>query len=904
LGVVLFEMLTGRRPFVGGRSEVLRAIVRDEPAPLAPTRADLPEGLNRIVGKLLSKSRATRYTRARDVIDALARLGASSDASVMAVAAPDRAAGSGRLPAPLTSFVGRERELVELEAIMARTRLLTLTGAAGTGKTRLAARLATKVADEFADGVYFVPLASLADSGLVAPAIAQALGIAELPGRSVLERLTTFLADRQTLLVLDNMEQVMQAAPTVSDLLETCPRLEVVVTSRVALRLDGEHEYPVPALGVPDPGTAHDVESLSEYSAVSLFVDRARAANPGFGLTDQNSAAVAELCRKLDGLPLTIELAAARVKLFTPQAMVARLGQRLDLLKGGPRDRPARQQTLREAMNWSYDLLEEGEQRLFRWISAFVGGFNLDAAERVCGTVTEDTGQLVDRLSLLVDHSLLRSVEAPAEEPRFTMLETIQAYGVERLSVAGELDEARRAHAEYYLELAERAEPELTAEEQTSWLNRLALEHDNLRAALAWAEERGEVEIGLRFAVALWRYWLVRGHMNEGRPAIERLLAMPEGRVSQAVRARALNGLGTIAHNQGDNVEARAVLEESLALFRRIDDRRGIATVLNNLSWVACELCDFETGETLAHEALELCRESNDRRGWALAVNNLGWIANYRGEQRTAQAYHEESLALRREIGDHRGVAFALCNLAWAQQLGGEFEAAEARLAEAGTVLERVKDATLQAWMLAIRARIARDLGEYERALEILEEVRSLWREGGNRSILAWAATSMGEIELARGNSERASVLLAEGLKGWNEIGSTFGVGIALLGLGEVAQAKGEGAKAVRLMRESLTIRHSLADKLGTAECLEGLSQVAVSQSRPRLAAHLLGCADALRDSLNAPLPPVKRAWRESLETVLLRELGREGFDSEWSAGRWTEFEAVPALASELSSDA
>ncbi|MGD8700347.1 MAG: tetratricopeptide repeat protein, partial [Gemmatimonadales bacterium] len=814
LGVVLYEMLAGRRPFTGDRAAVLRAIVRDDPAPLGVERSELPRGLERVVGKLLAKSLTARYTSARDLIGDLRALRSQRFSPVDGPLAEGQAAGTGRLPVALTSFVGRDGELAELKETLAKARLLTLTGPGGTGKTRLAVRVAADLADEFTGGVCFVSLSSVTDATLVAPAIARALGVAESPGVSIVEQLKRFLAEPSRLLVLDNMERVLHAGSTVAELLESCPGLKVIATSRIALRLSGEHEYPVPSLSLPDREAGSEVESLGRYSAVALFVDRARAARPDFSLTRENAGAVAELCRKLDGLPLTIELAAARIKLFTPQAMVARLGERLNLLKGGPRDRPPRHQTLRQAMAWSYDLLDDEQRWQFRWVSVFVGGFNLEAAQAVSGVSEAGQTDLVDALGALVDHSLLRLEETTFGEPRFVMLETIQAYAQERLAEADELDQARRAHAEYFVRMAERAEPELTRKGQADWMKQLEVEHHNLRAAIDWAEERGEAGIGVRLGASLWRYWLVRGHMNEGRRSLERLLAMPDGSGAGEARARALNGLGTIAHNQGDNQEARAVLEESLALFRETGNERGVASVLNNLSWVACELCDFEAADALAREALDLCRRLGDKRGSALALNNTGWIANYRGEQAAARAHHQESLALRREIGDQRGIAFALCNLAWAEQMHGDYEAASGLLQEAECVLETVEDATLESWMLAVTARIARDMGDHEEALRILTRARSGWREGGNLSVLAWGATAMGEVELARGNLERASTLLTQGLAGWREIGSAWGEAMALCALGEAARLAGESERAVQQVRDSLSIRHTLSDKL------------------------------------------------------------------------------------------
>jgi predicted ATPase len=400
--------------------------------------------------------------------------------------------------------------------------------------------------------------------------------------------LKAVLQDRRLLLVLDNFEQVVAAAADVAELLAACPSMKVLVTSRVALRLSGEHEFPVPPLTVPGPTAVSAAEDLHRYSAFALFTERARAAHPGFTLTPENARAVAELCNRLDGLPLAIELAAARVKLFSPRALLSRLGRRLDLLKDGPRDRPARHQTLRQAIAWSYDLLDEDVRRFFRALSVFVGGCSLEAAEAVCGTGS--ALDVIDGVATLVDQNLLRRDEDRAGEPRFLMLETIRSYALERLGQSGEEAATRQAHAAYFLALAEEAEAALTGAEQLDWLNRLDTEHDNLRAAVLWAQDHAEAETGLRLGAALWRFWIIRGHIDEGGTYLKRMLALPGEDVLPVARARALNGLGTLLHNRGDNYEARSCLEEGLALLRQQGDRRGTATVLNNLAWVACEL--------------------------------------------------------------------------------------------------------------------------------------------------------------------------------------------------------------------------------------------------------------------------------------------------------------------------
>ncbi|MDP8931409.1 MAG: AAA family ATPase [Actinomycetota bacterium] len=459
------------------------------------------------------------------------------------------------LPLQLSSFVGRERELAQIRKLLEENRLLTLTGPGGSGKTRLALQLAAAVSEEFEGGVYFVPLASVNDPDLVASTIAQSLGLAEatwprttgpLPGgetRSALDRLMEHLRDREVLLVLDNFEQVLPAAALVTTLLEASPRLKVVVTSRAVLRLYGEHEYPVPPLGLPDPNHLPDLGALTQYEAVALFVQRATAVRPGFTVTNHNAPAIAEICARLDGLPLAIELAAAQIRLLTPEAILARLGSRLRLLVSGPRDLPKRQQTLRETIDWSYELLEASEQRLFARLAVFVAGWSLEEAEAVCGPPEELGMEVFEGLSSLAEKSLV-VVREDSPEPRFAMLETIREFALERLADGGEEEQQRRRHAETYLALAERAEPELVGPERRRWLDRLEREHDNFRSALAWSIQQGEVGTALRLVGALWRLWQARGYLGEGRRWTEEALQLPGAESNARVLAKALAAAG------------------------------------------------------------------------------------------------------------------------------------------------------------------------------------------------------------------------------------------------------------------------------------------------------------------------------------------------------------------------
>ncbi len=592
------------------------------------------------------------------------------------------------LPTQVTSFVGRNREVGEAGRLLDRSRLLTLTGPGGTGKTRLALQIAADLSDEHPDGVFFVPLASITDSRQIAPAVLESLGLQDAGSGQPEERLADYLRERRVLLVLDNFEQLADGAPHVNALLRAGPGVRLLVTSRGALHVSGEQEYPVPPLGLPAAGEELAPAALSQYEAVALFIERAVAVRPDFQVTNENAPAVAAICARLDGLPLAIELAAARVKLLPPQAMLARLEHRLDLLAGGAKDLPERQQTLRGAIAWSHDLLSEPSRRLLARFSVFVGGCTLEAAEEVCGP---DLGvDVLQALGDLVDQSLVRQEEADGE-PRFSMLATIREFGLERLTASGELETVADRHARACLALAELAAPELTRSGQKVWLDRLAREHDNVRAAMRWAIDHGEAETGLRIGAAFWRFWQMRGQLREGGDWLDRLLAMPHAVDHPEARARALEAAGGVAYWRGDMDAAANAYEQCLELRRSMGDAGATAVALYNAAFpylVSTE--NVPRSRLLLEEALGIQRRLGDeasigRTLWALG--NAFYFTNAYPEARDLLL---ECLSMLRRVDDPFSLAWALHSLGMAWSHLGEPARAAPLWREA---LERFSDA-------------------------------------------------------------------------------------------------------------------------------------------------------------------------------------------------------------------
>ena len=651
------------------------------------------------------------------------------------------------LPLQLTSLVGRDREVPVVSELLCRdnVRLLTLTGPPGIGKTRLGIQVATNLLADFADGIYFINLAPISDPGLVVPAIAQILGVRQAGDQPLLYGLKRFLFGRQILLLLDNFEQVVPAGPSAAELLLAAPGLRMLVTSREVLHLSGEYDYPVPPLSLPPlliPDRASrtlappPIEQLIEYAAVQLFVQRAVAVKPDFTLAGDDVISVAEICRRLDGLPLAIELAAARIRHLPPQAILDRLQRRLQLLTGGAQNVPARHQTLRAAIEWSHSLLNEPEQRLFRRLAVFRGGCTLEAIEAICNTDGDLGLELFDGVASLLDKSLLKQEAGLGREPRLVMLETVREHGLEKLAESGEEVAIRLRYSLYYLAMAERAEQELRKRDQEEWLARLEADHDNMRAVLRWTLVKNEVEIALRLAGALAWFWYIRGHWSEGREWLHSALSRdnPDSplalRPSTArVRTRALIGAGLLATwSISDLPAARSLLEESLAIARELGDRELTAYALFRLAQVASFQQDYDQKRSLLEESLAEARRIGDK--WLLAGVLAGLVSERirEGGHEAGRLFLEESLALRREIGDKRGLSTTLINMGERAREQGDYAGALSLYEEASAVLSASGDTSGEAIIRSNMGFVFYRLGKYEETETGFRAALALWR--------------------------------------------------------------------------------------------------------------------------------------------------------------------------------
>lgn len=673
------------------------------------------------------------------------------------------------LPTPRTSLIGREREVAEAAELLLRpgVRLLSLIGAGGAGKTRLALAVAAAVAHHFTAGVQFVPLASINNPDLVGSAVAKALNLQQVGNRAIAQIIADEVqSSGPLLLLLDNFEQVLPAASMVAEMLEASPALKILVTSRACLRVYGEQEFPV--------------APLAEDSAVELFVQRAKAVRPSFAMNSENASSIREICSRLDGLPLAIELAAARTRVLSPGTMVDRLQSRLQLLTGGALDLPERQQTIRSAIDWSHDLLNEVEQKVFRRLAVFIGGCALDAAEAVCNTNRDLDADLFECLASLVDKNLIQSHDLPGGELRFAMLETVREYALERLVLSGEEPATRRAHAAYCLVLAEEGNPELNASERAAWLSRCDIEIDNSRSALDWLFQNRNLDWGLRLSIAMFRFWDMREHLAEGRERLEKVLHLAGENYSKE-RARVSVFLGAFTTAQGDFSAARFYLEQSLSLYRQLEDEWGIAAAYNALAITACHRGDYSSAQKNFERSLTCWRELSDRLATARCLHSLANVLRVRGDYLQAQEALREATAIFDELGDRSGAA----------------------------------------WSINQQGDIAREQGAIDEACNYYESGLSVFRTAGDKWGMGRSLADLGYVRCEQGNHDAAQHAYEEALQIFEELGHRRGLARCLEGCACLALARGHATRALKLAAAASNLRVLVGAPLPQTEKLK-----------------------------------------------------------------------------------
>jgi predicted ATPase/DNA-binding SARP family transcriptional activator/Tfp pilus assembly protein PilF len=854
---------------------------------------------------------------------------AREGADLVGAAPRGRLVGAEFLLRTTARFFGRQEEVARLGRMLSapRTRLVTLTGPGGTGKTRLALEMAAHLVEtpaatsgvEAPTSAVFVSLASLTDPERLFEAILRSLGVVPAANQDPLDQLVSVLeAHPYTLLILDNFEQLAEeGALHLQALLGKSAGVKLLVTSRQKLHLEGEREYRLAPL--PTSGGAQSLEALLEVASIALFVDRGQAVRPDFQLTERNAVAVAQLCDYLEGLPLAIELAAARVSVFSPARILEQVqANRLGFLATRRRDAISRQRTLRAALDWSYQLLSEQEQAFLAGLSAFRGGWTLGAAQAVCALSEPAT---LEMLTLLRDSSLIQVTDTE-EGLRFKLLETIREYALERLMESGEEDAVRGRHRDYFMAYAEQAEPELTGPEQARWLDCLEIEYENLRAAFTWSLRRSEesrrtgqrkateaepplpVSVPLRFCAALRQFWSTRGHLREGRAWCDAALN-PDGAQEQtAARGKALNTVGALAWLQGDNTASRAYHAESLTLFREIGYRRGIADSLNNLGVVAVQQSDYAAARAYHTESLTLFREIGDRSGTAASLNGLGVVAREQGEYAAARTNYEESLLIRRQMGDRRGMAASLNNLGMVVLDGGDYAAARAYHEESLVIRRQIGDRRGIALSLNNLGLTAVWQSDYATARAYQEESLVIQQEIGDRRGMAASLNVLGEVVFDQGDYAAAQAYQEQALLIQRELGDRRGIALSLNNLGHVVFEQGDNSIAKTLLEESLAIQRELGDKRGVAISVDCFASLAASDGLPAKAARLWGAAEALREEIGALMPPGERGRYEVRVGAAREVLGETAFAAEWVEGRTMTRQQAIAFALTLEPEA
>jgi predicted ATPase len=922
-GVVLYEMATGQRPFDGLTTfETLEQIVHESPRPVTSLNPRIPAPLEQLILRCLEKRAEDRIQTAAELADRLEYRHAGQ------VLGPKH-----NLPQQLTSFIGRQREMAQIRALWSQTRLVTLSGPGGIGKTRLALQIAAEVLREYEDGVWLIELAPLSEPALVPQTVAATLGIREYRHRSIQDALTEYLRHRRSLLVLDNCEHVIAAAAHLADtLLRTASDLRILTTSREALTIAGETVVRLSPLGLPDLDQVLDVEQLRRHEAVELFIDRARAAKSTFVLDDNTARSLATLCVQLEGLPLAIELAASRVTVLSVAQIAGRLHDRLGLLTSGSRVAAPRHQTLLAAIDWSYALLSEPEKALFRRLSVFAGGCTLEAAEAVCAGGAIERADVLGLMSALVNKSLVLAEDRDGRT-RYQFMVTLLEYARKQLAGMMEQDTISRAHAEFVLALAVEAEARLAGTQEKIWIHRLEAEYDNIRAALGWTS-RNDVTIGLQLAGALGRFWFLRGYWAEARRWLVDMLQAADPRAVQSSRLKVLNAIALIALGQGDYASARTFGVEALAVGRDAGDAQQTAAALNTLAILAIPRDDLDQARSCLEESLAIRQQSGDQGATAIAVNNLGILAGLQGDINTAESLFADSLRISKAGDSKHGIATATLNLGDIAMRRGDYVSARALLDEGlalardlgettltpialnslGDLAGRQGDRPVARAVLAEALHLSRELGDKRVIADVLlslglvtddgSAARALFAEShalhcelGSRRDIAEALSSLGGVAAREGDYATASSLYEESLALARQSRARNAIARALTGLADVARLRGDDASAIALYRQGIVLWHELQEKPQLLHPLEGLAGVFSATGQAERAVRLWGFAESSRLALKAPRGSVHTLDYDRLVDAARATLGDAWFESAWSQGRSMDLDQAIADA-------
>lgn len=728
------------------------------------------------------------------------------------------------LPIQLTSFIGREKEMKDVKEALKLNRLVTLASAGGSGKTRLALQTAAEVIDEYENGVWFVDLAAVNDPALLLSTMIDALGIEEESKKTEERSLIDFLKDKEILILLDNCEQLIDTCADLTErLLSSCPNLKIIATSREALNCAGEQTYRIPSLTQPEPNSADTPEQLAQYESVRLFIERALAVNPAFRITNENSTALAEVCSRLDGIPLAIELAAARTRVLTVDKIHERLDDRFNLLTGGRRTALPRQQTLRALIDWSYDLLSEKERILWSRLSVFSGGWTLEAAEVVCSDETISKIEILDLLGQLTEKSVIIFDET---RNRYRILESIRHYGIEKLSDGNEIF---LRHLNYFSELSERAVPELSGVNTKLWMDKIDVDHSNFICAIEWSVKNNNSEKGAVIASALGRFWSTKGHYSTGIRLNENIL-QSYGALSESLKSTLLNWIGVLKYSQGDYEQAKKYSEESLDIFREIGDKKGISDSLNCLGRISVNQGDYEKGKKYSEESLAIKIEINDKKGMADSINNLGAVSYYHGDFEQAKKYFAENLDIRKTLGDKKGMALSLNNMGGILYTQGEYEQARKYFEESLNIKKEIGGKNGIADSLNNLGSLSTFQGDYEQAKKYYEESLAIRKEIGDKKGIADSLNNLGSLLSYQGEYERAKIYSEESLAIRKDIGDKKGVADCLINLGGLSTFRGEYEQAKKYSEESLVICNDLGDRIGAAESMNNLGSVSASR--------------------------------------------------------------------------